>query len=70
MKQPLRIGQASGIDMERPLRFSFDGQDYSGYAGDTLATDVFVTNDNEDYEAVENTELQSEYDYRRVGLLD
>jgi sarcosine oxidase, subunit alpha len=28
----------SSLDLSRPVRFSFDGKDFSGYAGDTLAS--------------------------------
>jgi heterotetrameric sarcosine oxidase alpha subunit len=39
MTQPLRIpGHGSRIDRQRPLSFSFDGQSYGGFAGDTLAS--------------------------------
>jgi sarcosine oxidase subunit alpha len=33
-----RLDAGGHIDRSRPLRFSFDGQAYSGYAGDTLAS--------------------------------
>jgi sarcosine oxidase subunit alpha len=33
-----RLLQAGRIDRSRPLRFTFDGTSYSGYAGDTLAS--------------------------------
>src|SRR5689334_10554679 len=43
MKQPVRIGQASGIDKLRPVSFTFDGRPYSGYAGDTLASALLAS---------------------------
>ena len=37
MNQPMRI--ADGLnDQKKPLRFTFDGKDYSGLEGDTLAS--------------------------------
>ncbi len=36
--QPFRIKVGGLVDRERPLRFSFDGKKYAGYAGDTLAS--------------------------------
>ncbi|HKY93373.1 MAG TPA: sarcosine oxidase subunit alpha family protein [Nevskiaceae bacterium] len=38
MRQPLRNGQGGRIDRSRPVRFRFDGREYTGYAGDTLAS--------------------------------
>jgi sarcosine oxidase subunit alpha len=34
----MRLPTGGRIDRTRPLRFSFDGRDYSGFAGDTLAS--------------------------------
>ena len=34
----VRLDAGGCIDRTRPLRFSFDGRDYVGYAGDTLAS--------------------------------
>ncbi len=33
-----RLATGGRIDRTRPLRFSFDGRDYTGFAGDTLAS--------------------------------
>jgi sarcosine oxidase subunit alpha len=33
-----RTGAGGRVDRARPLRFTFDGRDYTGYAGDTLAS--------------------------------
>ncbi len=38
MSQPFRIAGIGSIDRSRPLVFTFDGLDYQGYAGDTLAS--------------------------------
>ena len=35
---PFRLPSGGRIDRERPVGFSFDGQRYTGYAGDTLAS--------------------------------
>ncbi|MFM7706178.1 MAG: 2Fe-2S iron-sulfur cluster-binding protein, partial [Rubrivivax sp.] len=35
---PRRLPQGGRIDRSRPVRFTFDGRGYSGYAGDTLAS--------------------------------
>ncbi|MCL2430289.1 MAG: FAD-dependent oxidoreductase, partial [Alphaproteobacteria bacterium] len=37
-KQPYRLLAGGLVDRTRPLRFRFDGRDYHGYAGDTLAS--------------------------------
>lgn len=37
-RQPFRLVSGGRIDRERPLRFAFDGRDYVGYEGDTLAS--------------------------------
>ncbi len=37
-RQPNRLPEGGSIDRTRPLRFRFDGRDYEGYAGDTLAS--------------------------------
>jgi len=39
-----RLPQGGRIDRSRPLRFSFNGTSYSGYAGDTLAS-ALLAND-------------------------
>src|SRR4051794_10940450 len=36
--QPARLATGGRIDRSRPLRFTFDGREYQGYAGDTLAS--------------------------------
>jgi hypothetical protein len=33
-----RLPSGGHIDRSRPLRFTFDGRSYTGYAGDTLAS--------------------------------
>jgi sarcosine oxidase, subunit alpha len=38
MSQPFRIAGLGSVDRSRPLIFTFDGLDYQGYAGDTLAS--------------------------------
>src|SRR5450755_347786 len=38
MSQPFRLASGGAIDRSRPLVFTFDGLDYQGYAGDTLAS--------------------------------
>ncbi|SDL23887.1 sarcosine oxidase subunit alpha [Modicisalibacter muralis] len=37
-KQPNRLLEGGRIDRDRPLTFSFNGQSYTGFAGDTLAS--------------------------------
>ncbi|MCH4564961.1 sarcosine oxidase subunit alpha family protein [Halomonas sp. EGI 63088] len=38
MSQPNRLTQGGRIDRRQPLSFTFNGQAYQGYAGDTLAS--------------------------------
>jgi sarcosine oxidase, subunit alpha len=38
MSQPFRLAVGGSIDRSRPFVFTFDGLDYQGYAGDTLAS--------------------------------
>ncbi len=38
MSQSQRISQGGRIDRSKPLSFSFDGRQYTGYQGDTLAS--------------------------------
>jgi sarcosine oxidase subunit alpha len=38
MSQPFRLAGIGSIGRSRPLVFTFDGLDYQGYAGDTLAS--------------------------------
>ena len=38
MNQPLRMSQGGRIDRSKPMLFTFDGKEYVGYAGDTLAS--------------------------------
>ena len=38
MSQPFRLASGGSIERSRPLVFTFDGLDYQGYAGDTLAS--------------------------------
>lgn len=44
MMQPFRAAEGGRIDRSHRVRFSFDGQAYSGYAGDTLAS-ALLAND-------------------------
>jgi sarcosine oxidase subunit alpha len=36
--QPLRTASGGRVDRSKPLRFLFDGREYTGYQGDTLAS--------------------------------
>ena len=36
--QPMRLATGGSIDREKPLSFTFDGKQYSGFKGDTLAS--------------------------------
>ncbi len=38
MSQPFRLVSGGLIDRTQPLRFRFDGREYQGFAGDTLAS--------------------------------
>ena len=38
MTQPFRLDLGGLVDRATPLSFRFDGRDYSGFAGDTLAS--------------------------------
>ncbi|SNB68637.1 sarcosine oxidase subunit alpha [Arboricoccus pini] len=38
MKQPFRTAQGGRIDRSRPVFFTFNGRQYAGHAGDTLAS--------------------------------
>ena len=38
MTQPFRLSHGGRIDRALPLRFTFDGREFTGYAGDTLAS--------------------------------
>ena len=44
MKQPHRLAQGGSIDRTQALRFYFNGEELSGYAGDTLAS-ALLAND-------------------------
>ena len=44
MTQPFRTKAGGRVDRGRPVRFSFDGRRYEGYAGDTLAS-ALLAND-------------------------
>jgi sarcosine oxidase subunit alpha len=39
-----RLATGGSIDRSRPLFFRFDGRDYRGFAGDTLAS-ALIAND-------------------------
>ncbi|MEQ9487778.1 MAG: sarcosine oxidase subunit alpha family protein [Alphaproteobacteria bacterium] len=36
-RQPNRLPDAGSVDRDKPLRFTFNGKSYTGFAGDTLA---------------------------------
>ncbi|MDX1515076.1 MAG: 2Fe-2S iron-sulfur cluster-binding protein, partial [Gammaproteobacteria bacterium] len=36
--QDFRLAEGGRIDREKPLRFNFNGEELTGYAGDTLAS--------------------------------
>ncbi len=38
MSGSFRLEQGGRIDRSKALRFTFDGKDYAGFAGDTLAS--------------------------------
>ena len=38
MTQPYRTSTGGRIRRDQPIRFTFDGQRFEGYAGDTLAS--------------------------------
>lgn len=44
MNQANRLQQGGRIDRSRPLTFTFNGQQYTGYAGDTLASALLANN--------------------------
>ncbi len=44
MTEARRNRNATGINFDKPIRFSFDGKSYSGYEGDTLASALFANN--------------------------
>ena len=44
MTQPFRTMAGGRVNRDRPVRFSFDGRSYEGYAGDTLAS-ALLAND-------------------------
>ena len=37
-RQPCRLAQGGLVDRDQPITFRFDGHEYQGYAGDTLAS--------------------------------
>ena len=43
MTQPYRLDAGGIVDRAQPLRFTFDGVGYSGYAGDTLASALLAS---------------------------
>jgi methylglutamate dehydrogenase subunit C len=43
-RQPARLANGGLVDRSRPLHFTFDGRQFEGYAGDTLAS-ALVAND-------------------------
>ena len=38
MRQPARLADGGLVDRSRPLRFTVDGVELTGYAGDTVAS--------------------------------
>ena len=38
MSAPFRLPAGGRVDRDRPLRFTFDGREYDGLRGDTLAS--------------------------------
>ena len=38
MTQVFRVGDGTGVDRLHTLRFKFDGREYAGFEGDTLAS--------------------------------
>ena len=44
MREPLRLAAGGSINRTKTLRFSFDGRDYEGFEGDTLAS-ALLAND-------------------------
>lgn len=42
-RQPNRLPDAGQVDKSRPASFKFDGTDYSGFAGDTLASALLAS---------------------------
>ncbi len=38
MTAPYRLANGGRLDRSRPVRFTFDGKSYGGFAGDTLAS--------------------------------
>jgi len=38
MNQPFRLAQGGRVDRRQPVRFTFNGKTYQGFAGDTLAS--------------------------------
>ena len=44
MSQPYRLPKGGNIDRSHAIRFSFDGREYTGYQGDTLAS-ALLAND-------------------------
>ncbi len=44
MKQRNRLDTGAHIDHNQPLRFSYDGKQYTGYQGDTLASALLANN--------------------------
>ena len=41
--QPNRLATGGLADRSKPLSFRFDGREYSGYAGDTLASALLAS---------------------------
>jgi len=46
MAKHLRLPEGGLIDRDRPLRFRFDGREYTGFAGDTLASALLANDEH------------------------
>lgn len=44
MSQPFRLPKGGRIDRSQAIRFTFDGREYTGYQGDTLASALLANN--------------------------
>lgn len=44
--QPFRLDKGGIIDRSKPVRFRFDGRDFQGYAGDTLASALLAAGEH------------------------
>ena len=44
--QPFRLREGGVVDRRRPVRFRFDGRDFEGFAGDTLASALLANGEH------------------------